>query len=62
MKSLIARSVVVWVLLSGAAWGQEAPLSDATQECLECHTIFHPGIVADWRNGRHAAITPQEAM
>ncbi|MDJ0783454.1 MAG: multiheme c-type cytochrome [Desulfosarcinaceae bacterium] len=39
-----------------------AAISDATQECLDCHASFHPGIVAGWRNSRHAAITPAAAM
>jgi hypothetical protein len=37
-------------------------ISDATQECLDCHASFHPGIVADWRKSRHAATTPAAAM
>ncbi len=41
---------------------QEVPVSDATQECLDCHAVFHPGIVEGWKTSRHAAITPAEAM
>ncbi|MEJ2642996.1 MAG: multiheme c-type cytochrome [Desulfosarcinaceae bacterium] len=37
-------------------------VSTATQDCLDCHAIFHPGIVADWKKSRHAAITPAAAM
>ena len=48
--------------MAGAGWCQEAPVSEATQECLDCHAIFHPGIVEGWRTGRHAAMTPQAAM
>jgi hypothetical protein len=62
MKSLVATTVALWVLMSSAGWCQEAPLSDATQECLGCHASFHPGIVADWRSGRHAVVTPRAAM
>ncbi len=40
----------------------EPSVSEATQECIECHTINHPGIVEDWRNSRHAIITPGQAM
>ena len=40
----------------------EAPLSDATQECLDCHASIHPGIVEDWQKSRHAMITPENAM
>ncbi|MDJ0668281.1 MAG: multiheme c-type cytochrome [Desulfobacterales bacterium] len=41
---------------------QEVPVSEATQECLDCHAVFHPGIVEGWKKSRHAAITPAEAM
>ena len=41
---------------------QDVPVSEATQECLDCHAIFHPGIVEGWKKSRHAAITPAEAM
>ncbi len=64
MKSI---SVTIWIvccllLWNGAAWSTEAPISDATLECLDCHSVFHPGIVEDWRSSRHAAITPAEAL
>ena len=40
----------------------EAPLSDATQECLDCHASIHPGMVEDWKKSRHAVIHPEKAM
>lgn len=40
----------------------QAPVSAATQECLDCHGVFHPGIVGDWENSRHRLTTPAEAM
>ena len=40
----------------------EAPLSDATQECLDCHASIHPGIVEGWQKSRHAVTTPKNAM
>jgi hypothetical protein len=45
-----------------AVSGEDIPVSDATQECLDCHSVFHPGIVADWRASRHAATTPAVAL
>jgi len=62
MKRWIVMTAVAWALMAGAGWCQEALVSEATQECLDCHAIFHPGIVEGWRTGRHAAITPQAAM
>ena len=55
--------VVLWVLASVVlAAAGEAPISDATQECLDCHSEFHPGIVQDWHNSRHSKMTPQNAL
>lgn len=39
-----------------------AALSPQTQECLDCHGDFHPGIVADWQSSRHATTTPAAAL
>ncbi|QTA82663.1 Cytochrome c554 domain-containing protein [Desulfonema limicola] len=39
-----------------------APVSEASEECLGCHSSLHPGIVEEWQKSRHAMITPQEAM
>ena len=58
----VVTTAIVWVLMTGAGWCQEPLISEATQECLECHAVFHPGIVEGWRAGRHAAVTPQQAM
>jgi len=40
----------------------EAPLSDASQECLDCHASIHPGMVEGWQESRHALITPKQAL
>jgi hydroxylamine dehydrogenase len=54
------------LLLVGMAHGATAAdsiaISAATQECIDCHASFHPGIVADWQKSRHAATTPALAM
>jgi hydroxylamine dehydrogenase len=53
---------VLVLLYPHAGVGGEIPVSEATQACLECHAVFHPGIVADWQASRHAATTPARAM
>jgi hypothetical protein len=40
----------------------EAPLSEQTQECLECHRVYTPGIVEDWMTSEHAHGIPGESM
>jgi hydroxylamine dehydrogenase len=63
MKKLIGLLVffgVVTGIINLA--GAEAMVSEATQECLDCHASIHPGIVESWQRSRHAAITPKEAL
>ncbi|MEW6443330.1 MAG: multiheme c-type cytochrome [bacterium] len=42
--------------------GGAAPLSDRTQACLSCHTIYTQGIVADWEQSRHARSSVRQAL
>jgi hydroxylamine dehydrogenase len=57
---------IIWIFISfvcaGLAISAEAPLSEETTECIDCHSSFQPGKVNDWHNSRHARITPKEAM
>jgi len=52
---------ILTVFAASIAFGDGTPVSDATQECLDCHAVFHPGIVADWQKSRHARVTPKAA-
>lgn len=68
LQELIMKNwtVIIWIFFSfvsaGAATSAEIPISEATTECIDCHSSFQPGIVNDWQNSRHAMITPQKAM
>lgn len=37
-------------------------LSQQTKQCINCHKIYTPGIVADWLNSKHAKTTPKEGL
>jgi hypothetical protein len=39
-----------------------APLSEESEACLDCHVAATPGIVAGWKKGRMARMTPEAAM
>jgi len=52
----------LFMLQNGMAMGADAPVSEATSECIDCHASIHPGIVQDWQDSRHAKITPQDAL
>ena len=51
------RTVTVFMLFLGlaiAAHADDVPISEASQECMDCHASITPGIVADWQRSRHA--------
>lgn len=54
--------VIIVMSTTGFTLGEQAEMSSATEQCLECHATYHPGIVEDWRKSRHAAMTPKAAM
>ncbi|MEW6352314.1 MAG: multiheme c-type cytochrome [Thermodesulfobacteriota bacterium] len=60
---------VLWLLLAvmafslGNAYAKEAaPISQATQDCIQCHSAVSPSIVEDWKRSRHSRVTPGEAV
>jgi len=61
----LALTLALALVLFGVGPGQAAPaapLSEATQACLDCHNEATPGIVADWKRGRMAQKTPAQAL
>lgn len=45
------------------AAGASAPrISKETQECLNCHSQYTPGLVQDWSHSLHSQVTPEEAL
>ena len=63
MRNLLVALVVGSVVFCTAnGIPADLPASEATAECLDCHTTIHPGIVKDWQSSRHAQTTPKQAM
>lgn len=54
-------TLVTVAVCCGTVQSQEAPQSEATEECLSCHAEVHPGIVGSWLRSRHATTTPEQA-
>jgi hypothetical protein len=50
------------VIPSPTTASDQAPISDVSAECMDCHAITHPGIVSSWQKSRHAQVTPAQAM
>jgi hydroxylamine dehydrogenase len=55
-------AVCLFIGIPNILLAADATVSDATTDCLGCHSILHPGIVEGWRNSRHARVTPQAAL
>jgi len=49
------------LLITPPLHGEEMPVSEKTEACLECHAMISPGIVASWKKSRMAKITPARA-
>ncbi|MBD3237063.1 MAG: hydroxylamine oxidase [Candidatus Eisenbacteria bacterium] len=60
MKSVGLLGAAILLLPTVAGAQQAAQISEATETCLGCHELLHPGIVAGWRGSRHAQYTPVE--
>ena len=56
---VLALSVARPVTVAGAAG---PPISKETQECLNCHSQYHPGLVQDWMHSLHSHVTPEQAL
>ena len=54
--------ILVFFFFPESAIAANGSISEATEACLGCHSLSTPGIVADWKNGRHSRVTPQEAL
>jgi len=62
MRRALFAAALITFFTAGPAPCADAPLSDITAECIDCHDSFQPGVVADWKLSRHAHITPGEAL
>jgi hypothetical protein len=55
----------VFLIVAGLIWPfsvTAGEISVATSECLDCHRMIHPGIVAEWQKSHHAEMTVQQAL
>lgn len=61
LMPLLFSTVLIASEKKGVAM-ETAPLSPQSQACINCHSMYTPGIVSDWLSSRHAKITPADAM
>jgi uncharacterized protein with PIN domain len=61
-RTIYSVLITLGLMFGYCATGRSAEVSEATQECIDCHISIHPGIVGSWQKSRHAAITPQQAL
>ena len=65
MKMILPLFISILLLLnfsSAQAQENKAAISAETEECLMCHSELHPGLVQSWQNGRHAHVSPKQAL
>jgi len=62
MRRALFATALITCFTAVPALCADTPVSDITAECIDCHGSFQPGIVEDWKQSRHAAMTPGEAM
>ena len=65
MKFILSILLTNLILLSfSVSFTQEkkAIISSETEDCLGCHTELHPGLVQSWNDGRHAHVSPKQAL
>ena len=55
-------AVLIAFFPTALSYGDQAPLSDDTSTCIECHLTLNPGIVGDWRKSSHALTTTSVAQ
>ncbi len=61
LKVLLFASLTV-LISNSLSHGDQPPISDDTQACIECHLSVNPGIVGDWQKSSHSSITPSKAI
>lgn len=58
---IVIISLFLVFALSCPASGADAPISEDSASCLECHATLNPGLVAGWQKSRMSKITPKAA-
>ncbi len=61
MKSLVFLLLGLFAFVP-VVMGANAPISEETEKCIDCHSSVTPGIVADWQKSQHAKISPAQAL
>lgn len=59
MKTIL-MFIAVFVLIPSQLLAVQ--ISEDTEECLGCHELVTPGIVADWKKSRHSQVSPTVGM
>ena len=61
-RLLLCMTTLAFIAGAERVPAAEVRASAATESCIECHTMIHPGIVESWQKSRHARVTPRQAM
>ncbi len=62
MKRIFLVAGLCTALLSVETAYAERKISEASQQCIDCHSVATPAIVTSWQRSRHASVTPVDAL
>lgn len=68
MKKVLIFLLAIMLVFPAFLYSQTAkkeavsPLSSQTSACINCHKIYTPGIVEDWKKSLHSMTTPSMAL
>lgn len=60
--ALLLLFILCSVPISSASAAEVENVSNETKTCLNCHQKYTPGLVEDWKSGKHSSTTPAEAF
>jgi hydroxylamine dehydrogenase len=61
IKAVMFASLLIFPC-AAAVMGDNSPISEDTQTCIDCHASATPGVIDDWEKSRMAETAPRQAL
>lgn len=62
LSSALFLMIIATVATTESQIGEPTAVSEKSQTCIDCHELYNPGLVMDWRSSRHAQTAPEKAL